>query len=157
LAVGCLLAHQSAFGLLAVSRAVALPVTEWLFADRFASRGGVGALGVARRLLADRVAFWAGSLFAVFDRAAHLALGLVTLDLTLGAAQLLAARGAARLLADRLADLIADRGRALPLAFGVAVLAVAALARGIVTCDGLGLQLVGEEVGVGADGDDRDE
>ena len=40
---------------------------------------------------------------------------------------------------------------------GVAVLALAALARGVVAGDGLGLQLVGEEVGVGADGDERHE
>jgi hypothetical protein len=85
LAVGRLLAHQSAFRLLAVSRAVALPVTKWLFTDRLARRGWVGALRVARWLLADRVAFGAGTLLAVFDGAAHLALRLVAFDLTLGA------------------------------------------------------------------------
>jgi hypothetical protein len=116
LAVRRLFADQGAFGLLAVGRTVALPVAERLLADRLARGRRVGAFSVAGGLLADRVAFRAGALLAVLDRAAHLALRLVAFDLTFRAPELLAPGRAARLLANRLADLVADRRRALPLA-----------------------------------------
>ena len=48
-------------------------------------------------------------------------LGLLALDRTLAAAELLAAGGALGLFTDGFADLVADRGVALPLALGVAV------------------------------------
>ena len=111
----CLFTDQSALGLFAVSRTVALPITEWFLADRLARGRRVGALSVAGRLFADCVALGAGSLLTVLDWAAHLTLRLVTLDLTLGASKLLAAGRAARLLTNRLADLVADRRGTFPL------------------------------------------
>ena len=116
LAVWGFFTNKSAAWLLAVGWAVALPVAERLLADRLARGRRVGAFSVAGGLLADRVAFRAGALLAVLDRAAHLALRLVAFDLTFRAPELLAPGRAARLLANRLADLVADRRRALPLA-----------------------------------------
>ena len=138
LAVGGLFAHEGALGLLAVGRAVALPVAEGLFADTLALGGRVGALGVALRVLADGVALGAGALFAVLDRAAHFALGLLTLDCALAAAEFLAAGGALGLFADGFADLVADGGVALPLALGVAVVRLF-LGASLGSCEARGL------------------
>jgi hypothetical protein len=121
LAVRSLLANKCALGLLAISRAVALPVAKGLFANRLALGCRVGALGVANGLLADSVTLRAGTFLAVLHRAPNFALWLITLNLALGATDLLAASRALGLLAYRLADLIANGAVALPLALGVAV------------------------------------
>lgn len=77
-----LFADQSAFGLLTVGRTMTFPVAEWLLADRLTGGRRVRALSVAGRLLANSIAFRAGTLLAVLNRAAHLTLWLVAFDLT---------------------------------------------------------------------------
>ena len=114
--MGRLLTDQRTFRLLAIGRAVAFPVTKRLLADALACRSRVRALSVACRLFANGVTFRAGTLFTMLDRAAHLTLWLVTLDLTLRASKLLAASGAARLLTNWFAYLVADGRGAFPLA-----------------------------------------
>jgi len=121
LAVGSLFAHEGALRLLAIRRAVALPVAQRLFAHTLAFRGRVGTLSVALRVLAHGVALRARALLAVLDRAADFALGLLALDRAFAAAELLAAGRALGLFADRFAHLVAHGGVALPLALGVAV------------------------------------
>jgi hypothetical protein len=123
LAVGALVANQSALGLGAVSWAVALPVAQGFLADTLALGGWVGAFGVALGLFAHSVALGARTLFAVLDRAADFALGLFAFDGALAAAKFLAAGAAFRLFTDRFAHLVADGGVALPLALRVAVVA----------------------------------
>jgi len=127
LAVRGLLADESTLRFRAVRRTVALPVAHRLFAHRFADRLGVAALRVAQGILTDCVALRAAALLAVLDRAAHLALRLVALDLALGAAKLLASRRALGRLANGLANLVAHGGVALPLALWVAVVVLAAI------------------------------
>jgi len=121
LAVRGLLAHEGTLGLLALGRPVALPVAQGLFANRLALRLRVCALGMAHRLLAHGVALGAGTLLAMLDGAADLALRLLALDRTLGATELLATGRALGLFADRLANLVAHRAIAFPLALRVAV------------------------------------
>jgi len=121
LAVGALLAYQSAAWLLAVRRAVALPVAQGFFTNTFAFRRWVGAFCVALRFLAYSVALRAGTFLAMFYWAANFTLGFVALDGALAAAKFLAASGASRLFTNRFAHLVADGRVALPLAFGVAV------------------------------------
>jgi len=125
LAVGALVADQSALGLGAVGRAVAFPVAQGFLADTLALRGWVGAFSVALGFFADGVALGARALLTVLDRAAYLALGLLAFDGALAATKFLATCATFRLFTDRFAHLVADGGVALPLALRVAVVALA--------------------------------
>ena len=71
---------------MAICRAVAFPVTQWLFAYTFALWRWVGALGVALWLFAYCIALWASAFLAVLDWAANFALRLVALNCALAAA-----------------------------------------------------------------------
>jgi hypothetical protein len=121
LARGLLLAHQLATGAGAVLWLVALPVAVRRGTLDAAMGEHGGADGVALRLGAGHRASRASTLLALLRRALDLALGLVAL----GLARLLrhgsAGRLAARLLAHRRAHLVANGGRAFPLALGVAI------------------------------------
>ena len=121
LAMGSLLANQSALGLLAICGAVALPITQGFFTHGFTLGLRVTALSVANRFLAHGVALGTSTLFTMLDRATDLAFWLVAFNLTLGAANFLASGGALRLLANRFANLVTDGAVAFPLALGVAV------------------------------------
>lgn len=83
--MGSFFTYQGTFGLLAISRAVALPITEGFLADRLTCRGWVRALCVASWLLADSITLRASSLLAVLHGAADLAFWLIALDLALRA------------------------------------------------------------------------
>lgn len=132
MAVWALLAHQSTARLLAIRGAVALPVAQRFFAHTFAFWRWVGAFSVALGFLAHGVALGASTFLAMLHWAADFTLGLVTLDGALAAPKLLAAGGAAGLFADRFTYLVAHRGVALPLAFGVAVTSFSTITSGAI-------------------------
>jgi len=120
-------ANKGAARFLAVCWAVAFPVTQWFFTYTFTFWGWVGALGVALRLFANSVTFWARTFFAMFYGAANLALWFVALDSALRATKFLAAGGTTWLFTNRLAHLITYWRVALPLAFWVTVASFATL------------------------------
>ena len=111
---------------------MAFPVAQWFFAYTFAFWGWVGAFSVALGFLAHGVALGASTFLAMLHWAADFTLGLVTLDGALAAPKLLAAGGAAGLFADRFTYLVAHRGVALPLAFGVAVTSFSTITSGAI-------------------------
>ena len=144
MAVWGLFTDKGALGFFTVSWAMTFPITEWLFANGFASRSRVCALGVTCWFFADGITFWASTLLAVLHWAADFALRLVTLDGALAATQLLAASRAAWLFTDWFANLVADGGTTFPLTLWMTVLAFTTITGRVGAGNSL-LNFVGEE------------